>query len=170
MRLEIESITMAYACIKVGVNIYRFQMPAGEIVGCARPDTAPAIKGYNVSIERFLSRMRGECALSAAERFLRLSRRFARGEGRHGPHLLRSQGIITPHHAVRTCSQGAPSQSGDECSIFSAGQQVESAGRSCCSQNGLMGFRVLNDSSALSRHAAGRLSGGQTKLLELGVC
>ena len=162
MRLEIESLTMAYGGLKVVDNL-SFTMPAGDIVGVIGPNGAGKSTMFSI-VTGFLFadagdvRFRGETvtalspvarAKSGMVRTFQVPREFS--------HLTVRENLLA----------AAPSQSGERLlDLFFRPSRVSS-------EEALLARRVdaLLDFLKLGKVAgtpAGRLSGGQKKLLELG--
>lgn len=162
MRLEIESITMAYGGLKVVDNL-SFTMPAGDIVGVIGPNGAGKSTMFSI-VTGFLVadagevRFRGETvtdlspvarAKSGMVRTFQVPREFS--------HLTVRENLLA----------AAPSQSGERLlDLFFRPSRVSS-------EEALLAKRVdtLLEFLKLGKVAdtpAGRLSGGQKKLLELG--
>jgi branched-chain amino acid transport system ATP-binding protein len=162
MRLEIESLTMAYGGLKVVDNL-SFTMPAGDIVGVIGPNGAGKSTMFSI-ITGFLVadagevRFRGETvtalspvarAKSGMVRTFQVPREFS--------HLTVRENLLA----------AAPSQSGERLlDLFFRPSRVNS-------EEALLAKRVdaLLEFLKLGKVAgtpAGRLSGGQKKLLELG--
>jgi branched-chain amino acid transport system ATP-binding protein len=162
MRLEIESLTMAYGGLKVVDNL-SFTMPAGDIVGVIGPNGAGKSTMFSI-ITGFLVadagevRFRGETvtalspvarAKSGMVRTFQVPKEFS--------HLTVRENLLA----------AAPSQSGERLlDLFFRPGRVSS-------EEALLAKRVdeLLEFLKLGKVAdtpAGRLSGGQKKLLELG--
>ena len=162
MRLEIESLTMAYEGLKVVDNL-SFAMPANDIVGVIGPNGAGKSTMFSI-ITGFLAadagevRFRGETvtalspvarAKSGMVRTFQVPREFS--------HLTVRENLLA----------AAPSQSGERLlDLFFRPGRVSS-------EEALLAKRVdtLLEFLKLGKVAdtpAGRLSGGQKKLLELG--
>ena len=162
MRLEIESLTMAYGGLKVVDNL-SFTMPAGDIVGVIGPNGAGKSTMFSI-VTGFLVadagevRFRGETvtalspvarAKSGMVRTFQVPREFS--------HLTVRENLLA----------AAPSQSGERLlDLFFKPSRVSS-------EEALLAKRVdaLLEFLKLGKVAgtpAGRLSGGQKKLLELG--
>ena len=162
MRLEIESLTMAYGGLKVVDNL-SFAMPANDIVGVIGPNGAGKSTMFSI-ITGFLAadagevRFRGETvtalspvarAKSGMVRTFQVPREFS--------HLTVRENLLA----------AAPSQSGERLvDLFFRPGRVSS-------EEALLAKRVdaLLEFLKLGKVAdtpAGRLSGGQKKLLELG--
>ena len=162
MRLEIESLTMAYGGLKVVDNL-SFAMPASDIVGVIGPNGAGKSTMFSI-VTGFLVadagevRFRGETvtalspvarAKSGMVRTFQVPREFS--------HLTVRENLLA----------AAPSQSGERLlDLFFRPGRVSS-------EEALLAKRVdtLLEFLKLGKVAdtpAGRLSGGQKKLLELG--
>ena len=162
MRLEIESLTMAYGGLKVVDNL-SFTMPAGDIVGVIGPNGAGKSTMFSI-ITGFLAadagevRFRGETvtalspvarAKSGMVRTFQVPREFS--------HLTVRENLLA----------AAPSQSGERLlDLFFRPGRVSSEEASLAKRvDALIEFLKLGK---VADTPAGRLSGGQKKLLELG--
>jgi branched-chain amino acid transport system ATP-binding protein len=162
MRLEIESLTMAYGGLKVVDNL-SFTMPAGDIVGVIGPNGAGKSTMFSI-VTGFLVadagevRFRGETvtglspvarAKSGMVRTFQVPREFS--------HLTVRENLLA----------AAPSQSGERLlDLFFRPSRVNSEEALLVKRvDALLEFLKLGKVAATP---AGRLSGGQKKLLELG--
>jgi branched-chain amino acid transport system ATP-binding protein len=162
MRLAIESLTMAYGGLKVVDNL-SFTMPAGDIVGVIGPNGAGKSTMFSI-ITGFLVADAGEVRFRG-EKVTALS-----------PVARAKSGMVRTFQVPREFSHltvrenllaAAPSQSGERLlDLFFRPSRVSS-------EEALLAKRVdaLLEFLKLGKVAgtpAGRLSGGQKKLLELG--
>jgi branched-chain amino acid transport system ATP-binding protein len=162
MRLEIESLTMAYGGLKVVDNL-SFTMPADDIVGVIGPNGAGKSTMFSI-VTGFLVadagdvRFRGETvtalspvarAKSGMVRTFQVPREFS--------HLTVRENLLA----------AAPSQSGERLlDLFFRPSRVSSEEALLAKRvDALLEFLKLGKVAATP---AGRLSGGQKKLLELG--
>lgn len=162
MRLEIESLTMAYGGLKVVDNL-SFTMPAGDIVGLIGPNGAGKSTMFSI-VTGFLVadagdvRFRGETvtalspvarAKSGMVRTFQVPREFS--------HLTVRENLLA----------AAPSQSGERLLdlFFRPGRVSAEEALLAKRVDGLLEFLKLGKVAGMP---AGRLSGGQKKLLELG--
>jgi branched-chain amino acid transport system ATP-binding protein len=162
MRLEIESLTMAYGGLKVVDNL-SFTMPADDIVGVIGPNGAGKSTMFSI-VTGFLVadagdvRFRGEAvtalspvarAKSGMVRTFQVPREFS--------HLTVRENLLA----------AAPSQSGERLlDLFFRPSRVSSEEALLAKRvDALLEFLKLGKVAATP---AGRLSGGQKKLLELG--
>ena len=162
MRLEIESLTMAYGGLKVVDNL-SFTMPADDIVGVIGPNGAGKSTMFSI-VTGFLVadagdvRFRGE-TVTALSPFARAKSGMVRTfqVPREFSHLTVRENLLA----------AAPSQSGERLlDLFFRPSRVSA-------EEALLAKRVdsLLEFLKLGKVAgtpAGRLSGGQKKLLELG--
>jgi branched-chain amino acid transport system ATP-binding protein len=162
MRLEIESLSMAYGGLKVVDNL-SFTMPAGDIVGVIGPNGAGKSTMFSI-VTGFLVadagdvRFRGETvtalspvarAKSGMVRTFQVPREFS--------HLTVRENLLA----------AAPSQSGERLlNLFFRPSRVSAEEAQLAKRvDALLEFLKLGK---VAGTPAGRLSGGQKKLLELG--